>query len=316
MSVKKVAFIMDPLEKVKAQKDTSYHLMLASRQLGHQVYYLDQRDLFAREGRLWADVTAVDVHADVAKPFTVGARQRLELAEMDAVLVRTDPPFDRTYFYTTLLLDLLPATTRVINRPQGLRNWNEKLAALFYPELAPTTLVTDKAAEIQAFMAEHGRTTLKPIDGFGGKGIVFLRPGGENIDQLIEMVTHGGRHKVIVQRYVPEATKGDKRILLLNGEPLGAILRLHPEGKELNNLDAGGTANPTELTDRDLHICRTLRAGLIAQGVYFCGIDILGDYLIEINVTSPTGLQQLCQFSGVAYNHTIMQTLLEQELPS
>jgi len=303
----KIAFIMDPLEKVKAYKDTTYFIMLAAQQLGHRVYYLDQRDLYVAAGRVGAAITPLTVSEATNAPFQIGQRRERPLDDMDAVFIRTDPPFDRTYFYTTLLLDLLDPGTRVINRPSGLRNWNEKLAALYYSEWSPATLISQQAAQILAFLERHERITLKPIDGHGGKGIVFLDRGGANTDQLIHLLTHGGRHRIIAQAYVPEARKGDKRILLLNGRILGGILRLHPEGKELNNLDAGGTAHPLTLSDRDRAICEAVGPGLVRQGIYFCGLDILGDYLIEFNVTSPTGLQELCKFSGQSYHHQIIE---------
>jgi glutathione synthase len=305
----KIAFIMDPLEKVKAYKDTTYYIMLAAQQLGHRVYYLDQGDLHVEAGRVWATITPLTVVADDYLPFKPEEPRERPLDDMDTVFIRTDPPFDRTYLYTTLLLDLLAPNTRVINRPEGLRNWNEKLAALFFPEWTPATVISEKAAKILAFLDRQERITLKPIDGHGGRGIVFLEKGGDNTDQLIHLLTHGGRHRIIAQTYVPEAQAGDKRILLCNGEVLGGILRLHPEGKQLNNLDAGGTAHPLTLSERDRAICEAVGPGLRKQGIYFCGLDILGDYLIEINVTSPTGLRELCDFSGRSYHHQIIQNI-------
>jgi len=222
---------------------------------------------------------------------------------MDAVWIRTDPPFDRRYFYATLLLDYLPATTRVVNRPSGIRNWNEKLAALHYPQFAPATLVTNDAARLDAFAKQHGRIVIKPVDGFGGKGIVFY--GGDGDAATIDTA---GRW-VIAQQYLPAARDGDKRILLLDGEPLGAILRVHADGEELNNLDAGGSAHPAELDSSDREICAALKPGLIEQGIRFAGIDIIGGRLIEVNVTSPTGLQELCRFTGENHHHRIVEAL-------
>ena len=309
----KIAFIMDPLEQVKAYKDTTYYIMLAAQQLGHRVYYLDQRALHVEAGRVWAAVTPVTVIADDKRPFEKGTPRERPLDDMDTVFIRSDPPFDRTYLYTTLLLDLLAPNTRVINRPEGLRNWNEKLAALFYPEWTPASVISQEADKILTFLDQHERITLKPIDGHGGRGIVFLEKGGANTDQMIHLLTHGGRHRIIAQTYVPEANEGDKRILLRNGEILGGILRLHPEGKELNNLDAGGTAHPLDLSDRDRAICEAVGAGLRQQGIYFCGLDILGDYLIEINVTSPTGLRELCNFTGKSYHHDLIEGIASFE---
>ena len=305
----KFAFIMDPLAGVKAWKDTSYYLMLAARERGHRIFHLDQRDLFVRDGELYARVTEVDVLADESHPFEVVAETRLELSEMDVVLVRTDPPFDRRYFYTTLMLDLLPPSTRVVNQPTGLRNWNEKLAATFFPEFCPSTLVTSSVDEIKSFLQQMDRITLKPIDGHGGDGIEFLSPGDDDEDEVIARATQNGSHNIIVQEYLEAAAEGDKRILLLDGEPLGAILRLHAEGKELNNLDAGGSAHAARPGATDLQICSAIKPELIRQGIRFSGIDVIGGCLIEINVTSPTGLQEMCRFDDQAYHHQIIQGL-------
>ncbi len=310
----KFAFVMDPLESVKAYKDTTYFIMLAAQARGHEVYYLGQEDLFVRDARVFGHTARVVVHADVEAPFTVLERGATDLATMDVVLIRTDPPFDRRYFYATLLLDLLPAPTRVVNRPASLRDWNEKMAALHFPTLSPRSLVTRRADDIAAFVASAGRAVLKPLDGHGGEGIEFLDAGQTDAAQVIAAVTHGGSHWIKVQEYLPAAADGDKRILLLNGEPLGAILRVHAEGKELNNLDAGGTAHPAALSERDWEICRAIKPGLLERGVVFCGIDVIGGMLIEINVTSPTGLQELCRFSGIDHHHRIVAALENEAL--
>jgi glutathione synthase len=303
----KHAFIMNPLDAVKAYKDTSYFLMLACVQRGHAVCHLDQRDLWLDHDRLHGRICWLDVNDDHDNPFTVIRSENIAMESLDAIWVRTDPPFDRTYFYTTLLLDYLPASTRVINRPSGIRNWNEKLAALHFPEFTPHTLVTNHVDDIRDMAGKFNRITIKPVDGFGGKGIIFFSMGDDE-GQLLE-TTHQSRHWVVVQEYLPAATEGDKRILLLDGKPLGGILRVHAEGVELNNMDAGGTANPTKLSQRDLEICAAVKAGLIEQGVIFAGIDIIGGMLIEVNVTSPTGLQELCRFSGIDYHHQIVAAL-------
>ncbi|MFC1663993.1 glutathione synthase [Pseudomonadota bacterium] len=305
----KFAFLMDPLSTVKAYKDTTYYIMLAAKERGHQVFHFDQPDLFVEHDQVLAHLTRLEVNADTDKPFDILERETTNLAEMDVVFIRTDPPFDRSYFYSTLLLDLLPSSTKVVNRPAGLRNWNEKLSALLFPDLTPRTMVTKEATDIKKFIADVGRITLKPIDGHGGKGIHFLDQGDKHINELIAQATHEGSHWIIAQAYVEEAKDGDKRILLLNGEPLGAVLRLHPEGQELNNLDAGGSAHPVELTERDLEVCARLKQPLIDQGILFSGIDMLGPMLTEINVTSPTGLQELCRFSGIDHHHQIIQQI-------
>jgi glutathione synthase len=303
----KHAFIMNPLEGVKPWKDTTYYLMLACVERGHEVCYLDQKALWLDHDKLCAKVCWVNVHDDTENPFTKIETGTIELGDVDAVWVRTDPPFDRRYFYTTLLLDYLPDRTRVLNRPSGIRNWNEKLAALYFPEYTPKTVVTNNVEEIKSMADRHQRITVKPVDGFGGKGIVFYTDGDD--DRELREATHQGSHWVIAQEYLADASLGDKRILLLNGEPMGGILRLHAEGVELNNRDAGGSAYPASLDQRDLEICAAIKEGLIDQGVFFAGIDIIGGMLIEVNVTSPTGLQEMSRFNQEDYHHQIIAAL-------
>ncbi len=302
-------FIMDPLEGVKPWKDTTYYLMLAAAQRGHEVYATSQGGLSLRHEQPVAELMRVSVREDHEQPFRVEQRLVMDLGLADVVWERTDPPMNRRYLYASLILDFLPRRTLVINRPAAIRDWNEKLAALKFPAFTPETLVSASAAEIGGFLDRHRRITLKPIDGHGGKGVEFCDHDAADREAVIERVTGGGRRWIIAQRYLESAREGDKRILLLNGEPIGAILRLHAEGKELNNLDAGGTANPTELTDRDLEICAAMAGPLRASGVVFAGIDIIGGMLIEVNVTSPTGLQEASRFSGRDLHHTIIEAL-------
>jgi len=303
------AFIMDPLEQVKPWKDTSYHLMLAAQERGHEVYYLSQMDLSLRHTELVANASRVTVRDDQAQPFTIESAKTISLRDMDCVWERTDPPFNRRYLYTSLLLDFLPASVRVINRPQAIRDWNEKLAALKFPQYTPKTLVTSEARELEQFVQAHGRITLKPVDGHGGKGVEFCNASENGRGAQFERVTAAGRRWIIAQAYLEAAKDGDKRILLLDGEPIGAILRLHAEGQELNNLDAGGTANPTELTKRELEICAAMAPELRQRGIVFAGIDIIGDLMIEVNVTSPTGIQEASRFSGQKLNHRVIEWL-------
>ena len=303
----KHAFVMDPLATVKRWKDTSWFLMKACQDRGHDVCYLDQQWLWLQHDQLMAKVQWVQMNEDDDSPFTILSEETIPLAETDAIWLRTDPPFDRRYFYTTLLLDYLPASTRVLNRPSGIRNWNEKLAALVYPDFTPQTVVTSSVDEIKRMAAKIGKVTVKPIDGFGGKGIVFYSQGDD--DAALYKATHEQRHWVIAQEYLPAAAEGDKRILLVNGELLGGILRLHADDVELNNLDQGGTAHQITLSDGDLAICAALKDGLVEQGIFFAGIDIIGDKLIEVNVTSPTGLQELSKFNQQQYHHQIVAEL-------
>lgn len=303
----KHAFIMDPLESIKPWKDTSYFLMKACVEREHEVCCLDQCDLWARHDRLFGFATWLDIQDDAKNPYSKVRSETLPMAEMDVIWMRTDPPVDRRYFYTTLLLDLLPKSVRVVNRPQGIRNFNEKLAALKFPDLTPRTLVTSDVGEIAAFAKQCGRIAIKPIDGFGGKGIRFFTDGDST--ETLKASIQGRRHWVIVQEYLYAAAEGDKRILLLDGEPLGAILRVHAEGQELNNMDAGGTPHASMLSSRDIEICETLKGPLQEQGIFFAGIDIIGNKLIEVNVTSPTGLQEMTRFDGINYHHLIVEKL-------
>ena len=305
----KHAFIMDPLEAVKAYKDTSYFLMLAACEQGHQVYYLDAGDLYVKDSSVMATAQRVNVQDDPQVPFEPESEEPVLMADMDAVWIRTDPPVDRAYFYMTMLLDLLPASVKVINRPSTIRDWNEKLAALQYPQFTPATMVARHSAQIVDFVQQHGRTTLKPVDGHGGAGILFVDAEQSDLDSQIRLATHGGSHWVIVQQYLDAAKEGDKRILLLNGEPLGAILRLHAEGVELNNLDQGGEALASELIDRDREICAGLKTDLVSRGVVFAGIDVIGGMLIEINITSPTGLQEMSRHDNRNYHKEIIASL-------
>ena len=305
----KHAFIMDPLERVKAYKDTSYFLMLAACERGHQVYYLDAGDLYVKDSSVIATAQRVNVQDDPQVPLQPESAEPVLLADMDAVWIRTDPPVDRAYFYMTMLLDLLPAHVKVVNRPSTIRDWNEKLAALQYPQFIPATMVARHSAQIIDFVHQHGRTTLKPIDGHGGAGIIFVDAEQADLESQIRLVTHGDSHWVIVQQYLDAAKEGDKRILLLNGEPLGAILRLHAEGVELNNLDQGGEALASKLLDRDREICAGLKADLVSRGVVFAGIDVIGGMLIEINITSPTGLQEMSRHDNRSYHKEIMASL-------
>jgi len=300
------AFIMDPLEGVKPHKDTTYFLMLAACERGHEVFFVDPATLSLRHSEVYATVVKVKVSKNQQQPFAIESKGSCALATMDAVWIRQDPPFDRSYFYVTLLLDQLPERVQIINRPVTVRNWNEKLAALRYPAFTPATLVSRSVQEISQFLEEQERITVKPVDGHGGKGIIFLNSGDHKLSEQLDSATHGGRHWVVAQQYLSAAHEGDKRILLLDGEPLGAILRVHAEGVELNNLDQGGSAEPAELDERDHQICEAMRHDLVTHGVRFAGIDVIGGMLIEVNITSPTGLQEMSRFDKADYHHRVM----------
>ena len=304
-----IVFIMDPLDGVKAHKDTSYFLMLAAQQHNHSVHYLNQNDLYLDHDQVMGSVTTVKVHEDIDKPFSDHETKVLNLKDVDVIFIRTDPPFDRRYFYTTLLLDNLPASVKIINRPQTLRDWNEKLAALYFPQFTPSTLISNSVEQIGKMLERHHKLTVKPVDGHGGQGIIFIEQTDTDWQDKVRHSTREQSHWVVAQEYLPAASKGDKRILLIDGEPIGGILRVHAQGVELNNLDAGGRAVACELDADDLKICAAIKTELIERGVIFCGIDVIGGKLIEINVTSPTGLQELSRFSGINHHHDFIKRL-------
>ena len=300
---------MDPLERVKTNKDTSYFLMLAAEQRGHEVFYLNPSRINVDQGRVTANLTRVKVSEDGKHPFEVLSSGWEYLDIVDIVWIRTDPPVDRSYVYVTLLLDLLPSTVRVINRPSAIRDWNEKLSSLRYQDWIPRTLVARDIQSIEDFAKKFPRITIKPIDGHGGLGIMFAAVKDPGFREKIRVATNSERHWMIVQEYLEEAQEGDKRILLLNGQPLGAILRVHKKGFELNNLDQGGTAVASFLSDRDRAICAALKNDLRVNGIIFAGVDVIGGMLIEINITSPTGLQEMTRFDQQSYHHDIIKSL-------
>ncbi len=291
-------FLMDPLERVKPEKDTSFAFMLGAQRRGHQVCYLPQGGISLREDRVSFDVVPVTARRDPAAPFVRGAPRRLDAEEVGAVLVRTDPPFDERYLMDTWLLERVAARVPVINEPAGLRAVNEKLWVTRFCELTPPTLVTRRRELFDEFLARHRDLVAKPTGGFGGAGVFRVRAGDSNAAVIFETLTRHGATELIAQPFLPEADLGDKRILLLDGEPLGAVLRVHAPGDHRNNFLAGGTAHAAELDERDLAIIATLRPHLRALGLHFVGLDVIGPYLIEVNVTSPTCLQEMNRLGG------------------
>lgn len=284
---------MDPLSTVNVDKDTTFIFMIGARRRGHETYFLPDGGISLLEGKLIFDVQEVVPHVNQNHPFDVSPVERLTADEVDAVFIRTDPPFDSAYLMNTWLLDHMPAHIPVINNPAGVRAVNEKVWAARFADLMPRTLITRQKSQYLDFLAEAGKVIVKPTDGFGGAGIFKLEADDSNRAVAFETLSENGAREVIVQEYVPQATVGDKRILLLNGDPLGAVLRVHGEGDHRNNFFAGGTAHPTEITERDQEIIKRLRPHLQELNLHFVGIDVIGDYLIEVNVTSPTCLQEM-----------------------
>jgi glutathione synthase len=295
-----VAIQMDPIDTINIDADSTFALALEAQRRGHALYHYLPQALTLRDGRLLARGRALEVVRQHGNHHRFGAFEELDLAALDIVLMRQDPPFDMAYITATHLLELLPENgPLVINDPAAVRNAPEKLFVLRFRELMPPTLLTLDAAEIRAFCREHGDIVLKPLFGNGGAGVFHLRPGDDNLNSLLEMYSAAYREPVMVQRYLPEVRQGDKRVILVDGEPVGAVLRVPPEGEARANLHVGGRAQKTGLTDRERQICATIGPSLREQGLVFVGIDVIGDYITEINVTSPTGIQEIARLDGV-----------------
>lgn len=296
-------FIMDPLESVDVCKDTSFAFMTGAVRRGHTVFYVPAGGISLDRGRVVFDCLPVVPRPDLqeTRGFERGQWTRMSDEQVGAVFIRSDPPFDDRYLMDTWLLDRLPRTPRnipVINSPHGIRTVNEKLWATQFVDLVPPTVVTGKRDLFADFLAEHGQIVAKPTHGHGGMGVFFIKRGDSNATVIFEMLTDHGRKEAILQPFVKEAEVGDKRILLLEGEPLGAVLRVHSGSDHRNNFFAGGKPQATQITARDRQIIDTLRPHLKALGLPFVGIDVIGDFLIEVNVTSPTCLQEMNRLYG------------------
>jgi glutathione synthase len=293
-----VAIQMDPIETINIDADSNFALALEAQARGHAMFHYLPRALTLRDGRLYARGRVLSVQRERGNHHKFGAFEELDLATLDVILMRQDPPFDMAYITATHLLELLPANgPLVVNDPASVRNAPEKLFVLKFRDLMPPTILTLDAEEIRAFWEKHGDIILKPLFGHAGAGIVHLRPGDENLNSLLEMYAQIYREPVMVQRYVPEVRNGDKRIILIDGEPAGAVLRIPVTGEARANFHAGGRAGKTVLTPREKEICAAIGPTLKEQGLLFVGIDVLGDYITEINVTCPTGIQEISRLN-------------------
>ncbi len=313
----KFAFIIDPIAKLDPGHDTSVALMEAAQELGHEVWITEAHRLSVAEGKAWA--TAEPVHLEpvelvegrwvIQDPwFRVDkAPILLCLEDMDAVFMRTDPPVTIPYLYATYILDYIDsAKTLVINSPRGIRAANEKMYALQFTDVMPETIVTQDKQIIREFVERQGAAVIKPLGGKAGEGILLITPEDRNFNSLIEISTQG-RTPIMVQAFLPAAKEGDKRIILLNGEPIGAVNRV-PTGKEFRgNMAVGGKAVKTELTERDRLICERVAPILQRDGLYFVGIDVIGGYLTEVNVTSPTGIREIDRLDQVRLGQRVIQ---------
>jgi len=313
----KFAFIIDPIEKLNPSHDSSVALMEAAQLLGHEVWVTQAHQLNVIDGQTWALLTPVNLTPiirdqdrwRVEEPwFSVGQSILQPLENMDSVFMRTDPPVTIPYLYATYLLDYInPEKTLVVNSPHGLRTANEKMYALQFKDCIPTTIVSRDKQVIREFVERQGAAVLKPLGGKAGEGILFLEGSDRNLNSLIEISTQQGIYPVMIQTFLPEAKDGDKRIIVLNGEPIGAVNRI-PMGQEFRgNMAVGGRVAKTEITDREREICQKLASKLVADGLYFVGIDIIGGYLTEVNVTSPTGIREIDLLDGVYLGKQVIE---------
>jgi glutathione synthase len=294
----KVAIQMDPIEGINIATDTSFMMMMEAQARGHSLWIYQPQHLSQRDGRIFARGRAAVLRDEVGNHCQMGSMQTVDLSEMDVVLMRQDPPFDMAYITATHFLERIHPKTLVVNNPAEVRNAPEKLFVTGFEGLQPPTLITSDEEAIFAFRAEHKDIVLKPLYGGGGSGVARLRADDQNLEALLELHQAISREPVIAQAFLPAVEKGDKRVLLVDGEPVGAINRVPAEGQVRSNLRVGGRAESVELTKRDLEICAMIGPELKRRGLIFVGIDVIGSYLTEINVTSPTGAQQLKRFGG------------------
>ncbi len=293
-----VAIQMDPMEGIDIAADSTFAMALEAQARGHGLWHYLPAHLSFDHGRVRARARPLTVRNERGNHFSLGEWQTLDLATLDVVLMRQDPPFDMAYITATHLLEHIADTTLVVNDPVSVRNAPEKLFVTHFDGLLPPTLITSDPDAIRAFRTAHQDIILKPLYGNGGAGVFHLKPDDENLGALIEMFTQMYREPMIVQRYLPEIREGDKRIILIEGEPVGAVARVPQAGEARANFHAGGAAVATALTARETDICRAIGPSLRDQGLIFVGIDVIGDYLTEINVTSPTGIHEINRLSG------------------
>jgi glutathione synthase len=321
----KFTFIIDPIRGLDPGHDTSVALMEAAQELGHEVWVTQAQLLSVVDGKAWALIQKVQLQpVRLTEGFWIAERDWYALSEsifqpldeMDAVFMRTDPPVTVAYLFATYVLDYINAQrTQVINRPQGLRDANEKMYALQFRDAIPETIVTPDINVIREFLNHQGSAVLKPLGGKAGEGILFLDPSDRNLNSLVEISTHRGQIPVMIQAYLPAAKDGDKRIILLNGEPIGALNRI-PTGQDFRgNMAVGGRVEAAEITDRDHEICAQLAPALRRDGLFFVGIDVIGGYLTEVNVTSPTGVREIDRFNGTHLGHQVIEWV-QQQAPS
>lgn len=302
---KKIAIQMDPLETIQIDGDSSFVMGLEAQRRGYELFHYHPKDMSQKGSTVSARMQPVRFQRVMGNHYQAEAAQTVALTEMDVILLRQDPPFDMSYITTTHMLDLVHPDTLVVNNPTAVRNKPEKIYATEFPDLMPPTLISLDRAEIDDFRAEHQDIIIKPLFGNGGSGIFHLSPTDENLSVVLEMFATQSRDPLMIQRYLPEVKQGDKRIILADGKPIGAVSRMPADGEARANFHAGGSALATDLTVREQEICEAIGPSLQKNGLIFVGIDVIGDYMTEINVTSPTGLQEINGLNELQGNHTL-----------
>jgi len=290
-----IGIVMDPITEISYQKDSSLAMLWSAQQRGWQLNYMEMSDLYLQDGVAMARMQALEVFHDENHWFQLGSAEDRNLGELDVILMRKDPPFDNEFLYSTYILQRAEDQgALVVNRPQSLRDYNEKVFATQFPQCCPPVLVSRDMARLRAFHQQHGDVIFKPLDGMGGTSIFRCKEDDANVSVILETLTQHGEQQTMAQRFIPEISAGDKRILMIDGEPLPyALARIPSKGESRGNLAAGGRAEGVELSERDRWICQQVAPKLKEAGLLFVGLDVIGDYLTEINVTSPTCIRQL-----------------------
>jgi len=306
----KLLFVMDPLARIQIAGDSTFALMLAAQQRRHEIWFCEPRHLGLEHDDAMAHAWPVTVRRTAGDHYLLGVQTHLPLGNCHAVFMRKDPPIDLDYYFATLLLERARGKTLIINDPRGLRECNEKLAILDYPKLIPPTIVTRETVRLRGFLGEQGgEMVVKPLDASGGFGVFHVRKADTNTGAILEQATNLGRRWTMAQRYLPDVRNGDKRILLVDGEPLCSVLRVPAADDARGNLHVGARAMPTQLGERDREIVAAVGPNLRAAGHFFVGLDVIGDYLTEINVTSPTGIMEANALYGETYETRVIEAL-------
>ncbi|MCP8899931.1 glutathione synthase [Gilvimarinus xylanilyticus] len=291
----KIGVVMDPIAEITYYKDTTLALLLAASERGHELYYMEPTDLYLNKERARAYASPLRVFDDSEHWFETDAAADIALGELDAILMRKDPPFDTDFIYSTYILEAAQRQgAMVVNNPASLRDCNEKIFATHFPQCCPPMIVSARMDQLKNFYKEHGDVIFKPLDGMGGSGIFRCKPQDPNVSSILETLTEHGRHLIMAQKFIPEISNGDKRILIVGGEAIPyALARIPAAGETRGNLAAGGRGEPQPLTERDRWIVSQVADELVARGLLFVGLDVIGDYLTEINVTSPTCVREI-----------------------